>query len=58
MRAMGLSHRTGFIKTYIQPAIAAQLLEMTIPDKPRNNKQRYRNTLAARQWLAQHWIKS
>ena len=46
------------MKTYIQPAIAAQLLEMTIPDKPRNNKQRYRNTLAARQWLAQHWIKS
>jgi len=30
--------------TYLMPAIAAATIEMTIPDKPRSSKQKYRLT--------------
>jgi len=33
-----------FIEIYLQPALNAGLLEMTIPDKPRSSKQKYRLT--------------
>lgn len=33
-----------FRKTYLLPALSAGFIEMTIPDKPRSSKQRYRLT--------------
>ena len=36
----GLKDRTNFAKEYVQPALAAGLIEMTIPDKPRSSKQK------------------
>ena len=44
--ALGLRHRNYFRKAYLHPALRAGLIEMTIPDKPRSNKQRYRLTPA------------
>ncbi|HLA26515.1 MAG TPA: hypothetical protein VJZ49_01310 [Syntrophales bacterium] len=41
---LGLRHRDNFIEAYLQPALNAGLLEMTIPDKPRSSKQKYRLT--------------
>jgi ATP-dependent DNA helicase RecG len=41
---LGLRHRDNFIEAYLQPALYARLLEMTIPDKPRSSKQKYRLT--------------
>lgn len=43
-KALKLSDREHFSNEYLQPAIAAGLIEMTIPDKPRSNKQKYRLT--------------
>jgi ATP-dependent DNA helicase RecG len=42
--AVGLTHRQHFIKEYLNPLLKAGLIEMTIPDKPRSSKQRYRTT--------------
>ena len=44
--ALGLKHRAYFRKAYLLPALRAGLIEMTIPDKPRSSKQRYRLTPA------------
>jgi len=44
MEAVGLKDRKHFGDAYLQPALDAGLLEMTIPDKPRSSKQRYRLT--------------
>jgi ATP-dependent DNA helicase RecG len=44
MAALGLSDRKHFQSRYQQPAIAAGLIEMTLPDKPRSRAQRYRLT--------------
>lgn len=33
-----------FRKTYLQPALDAGLIEMTLPDKPHSRRQRYRLT--------------
>jgi ATP-dependent DNA helicase RecG len=41
---LGLRHRDNFIEIYLQPALNTGLLEMTIPDKPRSSKQKYRLT--------------
>ena len=49
---LGLRHRDNFIKVYLQPSLNAGLLEMTIPDKPRSSKQRYRLTEKGRIVLA------
>jgi hypothetical protein len=38
----GLKHRPTFTTTYLRPALELDLIEMTIPDKPNSNKQRYR----------------
>jgi len=51
--AVGLKHRPHFIKSYLGPLLAAKWLEMTIPDKPRSSKQRYRTTDLGRKVLAQ-----
>lgn len=42
--ALGLKDRKHFGDAYLQPALEAGLLEMTIPDKPQSSKQRYRLT--------------
>ena len=54
--AVGLKHRPHFINAYLEPLLAAKWLEMTIPDKPRSPKQRYRTTDLGRKVLAQ-WQK-
>jgi len=44
--ALGMQDDEHFRKAYLQPALEAGLIEMTIPDKPRSSKQRYRLTPA------------
>ncbi len=44
MEAVGLKDRKHFADAYLQPALDAVLLAMTIPDKPQSSKQRYRLT--------------
>lgn len=39
---LGLKDRKSLVKTRIKPAIDLNLIEMTIPDKPRSRNQRYR----------------
>ena len=51
---MGLGDREHFRNTYLVPTLNAGLIEMTIPDKPRSSKQRYRLTDAGQRWLSQH----
>ena len=42
--ALGLKHEDHFRRAYLLPALAAGLIEMTIPDKPQSSLQRYRLT--------------
>ena len=51
--ALGLKHRVHFNNTYLLPALEAGLIEMTIPDKPRSSRQRYRLTPAGSEYLKQ-----
>ena len=44
LQNLGLKDRTNLAKEYVQPALAEGLIEMTIPDKPRGSKQKYRLT--------------
>jgi ATP-dependent DNA helicase RecG len=48
---VGLTHRQHFIKEYLKPLLASGWLEMTIPEKPRSSKQRYRLTQKGRSVL-------
>jgi ATP-dependent DNA helicase RecG len=41
---LGLKHRDNFVETYLQPALEAELIEMTFPDKPTSRLQKYRLT--------------
>lgn len=45
MQRLGLSHRQSFGKSYLKPALAAGLIEMTDPTSPRSPAQRYRRRL-------------
>lgn len=47
--ALGLKDDEHFRKAYLLPALDAGLIEMTIPDKPRSSKQKYRLTDKGRQ---------
>jgi hypothetical protein len=49
--AMGLKAEKNFRLVYLRPALDAALIEMTIPDKPRSSKQKYRVTDKGRQAL-------
>lgn len=42
MKKLGLSHRPTFRQNYLQPALAAGLIERTLPDKPNSRLQKYR----------------
>jgi len=48
---VSLVHRQHFIKEYLKPLLEAGWLEMTIPEKPRSSKQRYRLTQKGRSVL-------
>lgn len=41
MDKLGLKSHNGFMKNYLHPALQQNLIEMTIPDKPRSKNQRY-----------------
>jgi len=47
--ALGLRDDEHFRKAYLLPALETGLIEMTIPDKPRSSKQKYRLTDRGRQ---------
>ena len=49
--SLGLKHTRHFREAYLEPTMRAGLIEMTIPDKPRSSKQRYRLTPAGRRYL-------
>ena len=42
--ALKLRDRRHFIESYLNPALDAGLIEMTLPDKPTSGNQRYRRT--------------
>lgn len=42
MQRMGLKNCPAFRKTYLQPALNAQLIEMVLHDKPNSKNQKYR----------------
>ena len=42
MNRLELSHRPSFRKNYLNPALEANLIERTIPDKPSSSRQKYR----------------
>jgi ATP-dependent DNA helicase RecG len=48
MSQLSLKDREHFRKEYLIPALEAGLIEMTIPDKPKSSKQKYRLTEAGR----------
>ncbi len=48
---LDLKNDEHFRKSYLLPALQAGLIEMTIPDKPRSSKQRYRLTPAGSEYL-------
>lgn len=54
MALLDLKDEKHFRIRYQQAAIAASLIEMTLPDKPRSSKQRYRLTALGRRWLETH----
>jgi len=41
MGMLGLKSRDGFRRNYLNPAIEADLIRMTVPDKPNSRNQRY-----------------
>jgi len=53
MEACGRADRTKFRNQVVRPLLEAGLLEMTIPDKPRSSRQRYRTTPAGERLLDQ-----
>lgn len=48
MKRLALSHRPTFRANYLHPALAAGLIEYTIPDKPQSRLQKYRLTTKGR----------
>ena len=42
--ALGLKHEMHFREAYLLPSLSSGMIEMTIPDKPRSSKQKYRLT--------------
>ena len=49
--ALQLRDRKSFSARYLQPALLAKLIEMTLPDKPNSRLQQYRLTDRGRRWL-------
>jgi len=53
MDVAGRSNRTKFRDQVLRPLLEAGFLEMTIPDKPRSSRQRYRTTAAGKKVLSE-----
>jgi ATP-dependent DNA helicase RecG len=51
MDIMGLKDRMHFTTSYLTVALEEGFIEMTIPDKPRSSRQKYRLTDAGRALL-------
>jgi ATP-dependent DNA helicase RecG len=49
--ALDLKHEDHFRDAYLRPALESGFIEMTIPDKPRSSRQKYRLTAMGRAWL-------
>ena len=49
--ALVLKHEDHFRNSYLKPALASGLVEMTLPDKPNSSNQRYRLTHQGQLWL-------
>lgn len=49
--ALGLKDKRSFRKVYLEPAMAAGLVEMTSPDSPSSPQQKYRLTTLGRERL-------
>lgn len=49
MAIAGHPNRTRFRDEVLAPLLDADLLEMTVPDKPKSPKQRYRTTAKGRE---------
>lgn len=54
MAIAGRANRTKFRHQVLNPLLEEGLIEMTIPDKPRSSRQRYRLTAKGNAWLAAH----
>ncbi|MFH1891243.1 MAG: Fic family protein [Candidatus Zixiibacteriota bacterium] len=51
--ALGLKNDEHFRKAYLLPALGEGLIEMSIPEKPRSSKQKYRLTEKGRRLVTQ-----
>lgn len=51
-KAIGLQDRKSFRALYLAPALAAGLIEMTIPEKPNSRLQKYRLADLGRTWMS------
>ena len=51
MAVLDLKDRMHFANEYLQPALDSGMIEMTIPDKPRSSKQKYRLTPKGREMV-------
>ncbi len=49
MAALGLADRRHFSRSYLQPGLDANLVEMTLPDSPRSRRQKYQLTALGRE---------
>jgi len=49
LQSLRLKDLSNLAKEFVQPALAAGLNKMTIPDKPRSSKQKYRLTNKGRE---------
>jgi len=51
MRLVGRTNRTKFRDQVVAPLVQAGFVEMTLPEKPRSSKQKYRATSFGKVWL-------
>lgn len=58
MGLLALRDPKHFRKTYLKPALDAGLLEMTLPDKPRSSRQRYRLSAAGHRYRSRSKLPS
>ena len=52
-QSLGLKGRANFEERYLKPALVAGMIELTIPDKPKSRKQKYRVSVAGKALIEQ-----